>query len=961
MPILNDSRFLDLTSFGFVQDTTQSVEAAYSLSSVAEAGDEHEMLVALVLPRANDPAPVLDAGWGERQEALAALSDDELWDLYGADEALFDETIGTLQDLGIEIVSGSGYITSPESRTIWTLLDATDFEALFNQTLMVANPGVEGGEFPFWEGLLETPEDLDLAGLWVEADVPPAPVQAVTAQGQTLEPGFQGVGNALELGGAADLDPAEIADLYSFPLDDAAELARATGTVGLIEPIIGSALETDSFASFTEALRNYQSLVGVPEAIETFTIGEEFQRDDGARGERNLDVGVIAGVTPHAQIGIYAGAERPTLFSAYHSAVWTPEDDASEPDVFSSSFGFERQRTPGSPFDEAIQELFVDAALMNKTILMASGDQGSNGGIPNGLTNAAQPFQYVTQVGGTSISNQSAAEAAESVGDAALADILEKALSGDLQTIRGLIAGGMKSLPDDVGEGVFLESVWNGYLVDTNDDPAKIFGYTANEAGTGGVVSGSDVPEFQSRFGLTPERNDPAGGFGRGVPDVAALSAGNTLYNVPGDDFSTLVPDGGTSAAAPLWAALTLQVNTIFEAQGLPPVGFANPLLYQAAAVSPGAFNDILIGDNVSSYAPHESGTRYQAEPPGRDGTQDISATGFGYEAEPGFDLVSGLGTPNGVLLTHAVTTIGHAQLFHDVPAVLGQIADVLFSGSDQRLSIQVRSEEPVNVALEIADVDADLVSDGTDEFAWSSHFAQQVLQEDFSPELVTLYDGFEQGAVVQADVPEDLVVGVEIDGASADPVRLDYTTDFGFVDFIGADRDELVSLARPVATATTIGGADDQTVTITARQNGKHEIAVAFYRVDDYAGTIDGIAPGEPGYEDAAFANGYSTEDGDIWVEGAGFGEFTRDAITGVDSGDLIAMVLEGKEGVFWAFEEMNEVVDGEHVNHLWNYGMNTWGWEDLFGGGDRDFNDLVVRMDFTDFNDFDDLALLA
>jgi len=29
--------------------------------------------------------------------------------------------------------------------------------------------------------------------------------------------------------------------------------------------------------------------------------------------------------------------------------------------------------------------------------------------------------------------------------------------------------------------------------------------------------------------------------------------------------------------------------------------------------------------------------------------------------------------------------------------------------------------------------------------------------------------------------------------------------------------------------------------------------------------------------------------------------------------------------------------------------YGLNTWGWEDTFGGGDQDFNDLVVQLDFT------------
>jgi hypothetical protein len=35
--------------------------------------------------------------------------------------------------------------------------------------------------------------------------------------------------------------------------------------------------------------------------------------------------------------------------------------------------------------------------------------------------------------------------------------------------------------------------------------------------------------------------------------------------------------------------------------------------------------------------------------------------------------------------------------------------------------------------------------------------------------------------------------------------------------------------------------------------------------------------------------------------------------------------------------------------VNHLWNYGLNTYGWEDTYGGGDQDYNDMTVQLDFT------------
>ncbi len=49
------------------------------------------------------------------------------------------------------------------------------------------------------------------------------------------------------------------------------------------------------------------------------------------------------------------------------------------------------------------------------------------------------------------------------------------------------------------------------------------------------------------------------------------------------------------------------------------------------------------------------------------------------------------------------------------------------------------------------------------------------------------------------------------------------------------------------------------------------------------------------------------------------------------------------------FAFARANEKSHGEKVGHLWNYGLNTWGWEGGHKGGDHDFNELVVQIDFT------------
>jgi hypothetical protein len=148
---------------------------------------------------------------------------------------------------------------------------------------------------------------------------------------------------------------------------------------------------------------------------------------------------------------------------------------------------------------------------------------------------------------------------------------------------------------------------------------------------------------------------------------------------------------------------------------------------------------------------------------------------------------------------------------------------------------------------------------------------------------------------------------------------------------------------------AETVGARDDQEAVVRVRQNGEDSVILKLYRVDDLAGTIDGLAPGDAGYAAAAEARAYATASGATSIQGPGFGNYTQTRLVDVDAGDLIAMQLSNGANIFWGFAAANETVGGAPVDHLWNYGLNTWGWEDLYGGGDRDFNDLVVQLDFS------------
>lgn len=102
-------------------------------------------------------------------------------------------------------------------------------------------------------------------------------------------------------------------------------------------------------------------------------------------------------------------------------------------------------------------------------------------------------------------------------------------------------------------------------------------------------------------------------GNSRGLPDVSANGA---LYNVAVD--GSFQPVSGTSAATPVFGSVIALINGERLKLGKKPVGFINPVLY----AHPYILNDVTKGNNPGC------------------GTS-------GFEAQPGWDPVTGLGTPN--------------------------------------------------------------------------------------------------------------------------------------------------------------------------------------------------------------------------------------------------------------------------------------------------------------------------
>ena len=197
------------------------------------------------------------------------------------------------------------------------------------------------------------------------------------------------------------------------------------------------------------------------------------------------------------------------------------------------------------------------------------------------------------------------------------------------------VVGGTTLTMNGTGASYASEKAGNwGFAGDYNWNPD---GY----AGTSGGIS-TDVPIPAWQLGFNMVTNHGSTTF-RNVPDVA-LTADNIFLVSSGGAFSIV---GGTSAATPLWAGFMALVNQQAVANGRPNIGFLAPIVYALAKTTnyTACFHDIVAGDN----------------------TWDQSPTNF--FAVSGYDLCTGLGTPNGANLINYLTT-GASTLVGVTPVI---------------------------------------------------------------------------------------------------------------------------------------------------------------------------------------------------------------------------------------------------------------------------------------------------
>ena len=196
---------------------------------------------------------------------------------------------------------------------------------------------------------------------------------------------------------------------------------------------------------------------------------------------------------------------------------------------------------------------------------------------------------------------------------------------------------------DDPASQPFVTGVGGTTLHSANGADSTAWGH-----GGGGISRNWSQPSYQSG---NPHRSydngakcgNPAG-FCRQVPDIALDANPITGYIMECTSVASGCPNGipwfpigGTSAGAPLMAAITADANTYSLLHGGDRMGFANPLLYSG----PSMFSDIIHGSN------------------------SVNGSGF-YKARVGYDPATGLGSPKADALAIALAGFTPAAISPD-------------------------------------------------------------------------------------------------------------------------------------------------------------------------------------------------------------------------------------------------------------------------------------------------------
>jgi subtilase family serine protease len=332
-------------------------------------------------------------------------------------------------------------------------------------------------------------------------------------------------------------------------------------------------------------------------------ISETFPTTDpgknGDESETLLDIQWAHAIAPGAAIRVYAGNQGNARIDPITDGI---KKAVKENKCSAISISFTECGDSASFFIDTLDPIFKQAASQGQSVFVSAGDDGAAGLIFDPALESCAP-------GSTASVNE---------------------LSSDPYVTS---VGGTQFNPvyDDSGNdvGFVPEQVWDEPV--PGSDPS----YPGDGATGGGVSSVYAKPSYQQGVSPADGRRD--------VPDIAAIASNDMpgVYfgddpNDPGSFCTGAAPcvtccEGGTSLSAPMWAGISRLIAQTAGGR----LGSINPRIYQLGA-----------SENTSSV-----GLRDVVS-----GNNDYNGV-TGFAAGPGYDLVSGWGTPDIAQLIAAFPT----------------------------------------------------------------------------------------------------------------------------------------------------------------------------------------------------------------------------------------------------------------------------------------------------------------
>ncbi len=272
--------------------------------------------------------------------------------------------------------------------------------------------------------------------------------------------------------------------------------------------------------------------------------------------EDELDLETVSAIAPGATQKVYIGPNSDKGVNDTYNQIVT--DDVAQ--VVSTSWG-ECEADSGTSELQTLDNIFAQGASQGQAFFAASGDDGAfDCGTSALAVDLPASDPYVVGVGGTTLNTGN--------------------------------SGTYKS-----------EFTWSSHA--------------DNSGGGGGISSYFSRPSYQTGRNLINAKRE--------VPDISADADPNTGYSVyctvtvAGCDSSGWITIGGTSAAAPLWAAIATDTNGYLSGLGANTLGSASTLIYKLynATQTYTAYHDVTKGTNLY------------------------------YPAAPGYDNATGIGSPD--------------------------------------------------------------------------------------------------------------------------------------------------------------------------------------------------------------------------------------------------------------------------------------------------------------------------